>query len=341
MEDLRELFYKNHFMTNKELYDKANEQELKYTHKDINDFMKSQNYTQVMKQDKRPDIFSSIVADGIRAEYQMDIIVYDKYAFHKYSYIFVVVDIYSRYALARAMTNRENPTIMLNMIDIFKHMGKPKQIGCDNEFNTNEFNEYCKENGIKVNYSIPNDIQKNSIVERLNRTIAGYIKRDRSIGIYNWAKNLDDYMGLYNHKIHRTTRTTPFNIFYKGALNKQDIIVVLDHFKVGDKVRLRTKRTIFTKADLNYFSKEIYTVKSVEPRKILLDNDKYYSARTLKKVDDIVYYEPPKLQHSAERKEYEAEKKQRDAEKIMVKEGLDRANIINTKRVVKRNRIFD
>jgi hypothetical protein len=33
--------------------------------------------------------------------------VYDRYEYHNYKYIFVIVDIYSRYADARAMTNRE------------------------------------------------------------------------------------------------------------------------------------------------------------------------------------------------------------------------------------------
>ena len=79
------------------------------------------------------------------------------------------------------MTNRENTTIMKNIESIFESMGKPEEIACDNEFDTLEFRKYTLKNDIKVNYSIPNDIQKNSIVERLNRTIAGYIKKLRFI----------------------------------------------------------------------------------------------------------------------------------------------------------------
>ncbi len=43
----------------------------------------------------------------MRDNYQMDIIVYNRYEYHKYKYILVVIDIYSRFAQARAMTNRK------------------------------------------------------------------------------------------------------------------------------------------------------------------------------------------------------------------------------------------
>ena len=61
-----------------------------------------------------------------------------------------------------------------------------------------EFRKYCLKNDIKVNYTIPNDIQKNSIVERLNRTIAGYIKKLRFIKIYNWVGELENIFNNYN-----------------------------------------------------------------------------------------------------------------------------------------------
>jgi hypothetical protein len=38
--------------------------------------------------------------------------------YDRYEYILVVVDIYSRYADARPLTNRENKTIMENLKDI-------------------------------------------------------------------------------------------------------------------------------------------------------------------------------------------------------------------------------
>ena len=55
----------------------------------------------------------------------MDIMIYDRYEFRKYKYILVIIDIHSRYVKARAMTNRENQTIIKNIDEILNEMGKP------------------------------------------------------------------------------------------------------------------------------------------------------------------------------------------------------------------------
>ena len=42
------------------------------------------------------------------------------------------IDVYSRYLQARAMTNRRMETIIDNINDIFKTMGKPANLNADN-----------------------------------------------------------------------------------------------------------------------------------------------------------------------------------------------------------------
>ena len=85
--------------------------------------------------------------------------------------ILVCIDVYSRYMQCRPLTNR-------NHNDEYKgHMGMPKSINCDNEFNTKLFNEFAKNNNIKLYFSEPNDLNKNAIVERVNRTIAQLLQK--------------------------------------------------------------------------------------------------------------------------------------------------------------------
>ena len=259
--------------------------------KQINEFINNQAITQVFKEQRRPNKFSSIVADKIHDEYQMDIMIYDRYAFHKYKYIIVIIE-------ARAMTNRENTNIMDNIKNIIKIMGKPKIISCDNEFNTIEFKKYCLEHNIGAKFSEPLEIQKNSVVERFNKTLAGYIKKLREgLKIYDWVKYLDEIMTNYNNSYHRTIRNTPHNIFFKKGENKQDIIIVPRRFKINDKVRLRLKKKIFDKSDVLYFSKEIYIIDDIEKdiygtTQYKLSNGKYYTGKNLIKINDIIYYEP-------------------------------------------------
>jgi hypothetical protein len=143
-EYLKKLYYNksNIVKTEKELYDIAKADGYKITHNKIKEFLKNQEINQVFYEHKKPEKFTSIFVDGIRDEYQLDLMIYDRYEYHKYKYILVVVDIYSRYALAKALTNRENPNIIKNIEEIFKVMGKPRKISCDNEFDTIEFRKY-------------------------------------------------------------------------------------------------------------------------------------------------------------------------------------------------------
>ena len=75
-------------------------------------------------------------------------------------------------------------------------------------------------------------------------------------------------------------------------------------------------------------------------RKILLDDGKYYSSRTLKKVNDIINYEPNEEEKNDEI-EFNKQVKKRKINKVLKKEGLDETNIINTKRQTKTKTILN
>ena len=75
------------------------------------------------------------------------------------------------------MTNCNIEMIMNAVRSCFLEMGVPQNINCDNEFNTKQFNQLMKEENIRVWYSIPDEINKNSIVKRFNRTLALLIQR--------------------------------------------------------------------------------------------------------------------------------------------------------------------
>jgi len=341
--ELEALFYdpKKGFISGTKLYKKANEEGINVSQKQVNDFLNNQAVVQIFKEQKKPSLFSSIVADNTRDEYQMDIMVYDRYEFHKYKYILCIIDIHSRYAEARAMTNRENTTIMKTIEEIFKSMGKPKLIACDNEFDTIEFKKYCLEHNLGVRFSEPFDIQKNSIVERLNKTLAGYIKKLReALKIYDWPKHLNEIVENYNNSYHRTIRDTPYNIFYGKGKNKQDIIIVPRRFNINDKVRLKLKKKIFDKGDSIYYSKEVYIIQDLEKDsfgmiKYLLSNGKYYTGKNLIKVNDIIHYKPPEI-NLEEEKEFLENRKAVSLNKKLNKVGISQNNIHEGKRIIKK-----
>ena len=346
--ELEKLYYnpKYGFTSSTKFYKIARENNINVTQKEINEFINNQAVTQIFREQKRSENFSSIVADKIRNEYQKDIMIYDRYQWKQYKYILVIIDIHSRYAEARAMTNRENTTIMENIKSIIKIMGKPKIISGDNEFRTIEFKKYCLENDIGAKFSEPLEIQKNSIVERFNKTLAGYIKKLReALKVYDWPKYLDDIMSNYNNNYHRIIRNTPYNIFFEKGENKQDIIIVPRKFKVNDKVRLRLKKKVFDKSDVLYFSKEVYIVDDIEKdiygtTQYLLSDGKYYTGKNLIKVNDIIYYEPDDI-NSEEEKEFIETKKIINLDKNLKKAGVSLENIQEGKREKKKKKFYD
>jgi len=316
------------FIGIEKLYKRLKKKGYDITRDTIEDFLNKQYTNQVNKTIRKPKEYSSIVAQGKRHNYQMDIIVYDRYAFNHYKYILCVIDVYSRYASVRAMTNRNNSTIMKNVKDIFEEMGKPKNINCDNEFNTREFNKYVVDNDIRVYYSQPNEINKNAIIERFNRTLIEIIQKWRTAtGKYDWYKVLDKIVNNYNNSYHRTIKATPNDIWNGKDYNKQVIKKVETKFKVGDKVRIIKHKAIFDKVDSLSYSKSIYIIIEIKGAKHYLINietgkeiEQYYKSYELKSVNDIQY----KPESNEEEQIYIKEQKEKKQNRQIKKSGIEK-----------------
>ena len=257
--------------------------------KDIDDFYDKLEINQLTKIQKKKT-FNSVVAYYPGDAYQIDIIVYNKYEIHKYKYILVVIDVYSRYVQVRAMTNRENPNIIKNLLSIFETMGFPFRIQSDNEFATKEFIDLMAKCNVKLSFSNPHEINKNAIVERANRTIRDLLKKYRLLyKNYNWPTYIDDLIDIYNNTYHKTIEDTPYNIWNNINYNQQTIIQKPIEYKVGDMVRIVKVKELFGKADEIIHSKDVYKIMKVNKNNITLDNGYSYKPYELIKANDIIY----------------------------------------------------
>ena len=72
---------------------------------------------------------------------------------------------------------------------------------------------------------------------------------ERSNRKKKWYKVLDDIVYNYNHSYHRTIKATPYDVWRGKDTNKQSIKFVDYDFKVGDKVRIKLVKKVFTKGD--------------------------------------------------------------------------------------------
>ena len=105
---INDAFYdsKTGYVSASKLYIKIKVDYPRITQYDVKQFIDKQYTSQLNRAIRLPKMFNSIFSPSVRNNYQMDIIVYDRYAYNGYKYILVVIDVYSRYVSARAMTNR-------------------------------------------------------------------------------------------------------------------------------------------------------------------------------------------------------------------------------------------
>lgn len=292
--------FKKHYYDLKSGYKSAIQLKKEYpqqTLSHLQNLVSKQYAEQVLQEVKRPKEYNTIISPSIKNNYQIDIIIYDRYEFHQYKYILVVIDVYSRYVDAIALTNMREETLLDAIKVIFNRMGLPKNLNADNQFNIKLLNDYFQKNGIQTFFNQPDEINKNAIVERFNRTLVKLIQKVRlSIKQYDWNKYLPELIFNYNHTIHSTTGETPYDIFKNGKLNLQTIKYLHSSLKVGDNVRIKLKKQVFDKGDELKYSSDIYNIVEKVKNKFKLKNltsnhilQTLYKDYELKKLDDISY----------------------------------------------------
>jgi hypothetical protein len=332
MEDVKKIFYdKKEGLTNiNKLYEKIQETNPNITKNELQEFYDKQPINKLMKPVRRPKHFNSYVANYPKHIYQLDIINYSRFKQNNYQYIICMIDIYSRFLMAKPMTNREMPTIIKNVKEMIEENGPPYKIECDNEFNKKDFINAMDEYDIKIRFSDPHEDWKNPIVERVNGTLQVLLQRFRLLTKDNfWFKFLADAVYNYNNSVHSTTRHQPIDIWKGKEPNEQSIEEVKHKYIAGDKVKLITKKELFDKIDTIKASKETYIIEEVKNNRIkLFGLDKLYKPHEISIVyelddnDDIDYNIGKQSQEAKEHKNKLLNKRM----------GVDESNIIEGKR---------
>ena len=83
--NLSEIYYdpSQGFLSASKLYEKLKHKGYKLS--EIQNFVKSQQTYQINKQKHKPNEYKSIVLPGYKNNFQIDIIIYDRYEYHKYN----------------------------------------------------------------------------------------------------------------------------------------------------------------------------------------------------------------------------------------------------------------
>lgn len=302
------------------IYERIKTQYLGISKRDIEAWLRTQEWYQLSHRYVRPKIVSPInVSDKVNSHWSIDLVDFQKYS-HKpgnrnFSWILSMIDIFSKKLYTIPLKDKTAVSIAVALKQFFSNHDRPIVLQSDNDpsFKSGEVSGLMKELKIKTVFSKPGSPTSNGMVERVQGTVKRMIYNYWHI--YNiegtWLPLLKPLTDNYNNTVHSTTWSTPdelvvaspddWNFKVAKARIEQHIksIRKAPVFNVFDKVRLATKATADYKANplqkvINNWTKEIYTVRRILKPKpyivftnplYLLDNGHAYNGFELQKVD--------------------------------------------------------
>ena len=187
-------------------------------------------------------------------------------------FLFIAIDVFSRYVWVYPIKNKSAETVLHCLKQLIASEGKiPKYIQTDEgkEFFNTSMNKFCAENDI-IHFHTYTEI-KCALAERFIRTLRMRLTRLWDIrGTFHYLDVLPEIIEGYNNGYHSTIKTSPAearkeenNLEINETLYAKQQKPEKPKFTVGQHVRILMKRGPFTKELVSPWSREIYTIASV------------------------------------------------------------------------------
>lgn len=124
--------------------------------------------------------------------------------------ILVIIDLRSRYAIARPVKSTKFEYTKEVLDSVFEKEGFPRAIKSDNgpPFNGEDYARYCSERGIQVIFSTPFYPQQNGLVEGFMKIVNKAMCTAVSTGA-NYQRELQSAVQAYNAADHSITKVPP------------------------------------------------------------------------------------------------------------------------------------
>lgn len=250
---------------------------------EVKNWLSKQQTQQIFKKTVKP-VYPPIT--GPQGTYQADLMFLTQYKTmnNGYHIIFNFIEVTSRKAYAYPLKKKDQVSINDAYNKFLKEIEyKIINLTTDNgsEFISKSFQNIDDEYNITHYFVDTNDKNKMGKVERFNRTlrtkIAKYLK---TFSTFNWIGVLPDLISNYNNTVHSSTGIEPNSVTSEKAeiiraeteMKKKRALNFLHKFKVGDKVRMIKKKSLFDKGTKT-FSKSLYTIEDVDKLALILRHE--------------------------------------------------------------------
>lgn len=263
---------------------------LKYTLKEVKDFVEAQNVAQVHKAvNKQRKKLMSIVANAPNEIFQIDLLDYTKYSKQNkgFKWILICVDVFTRKAFTAPMKDKTAPITEEAFKAIVRDV-KPKVIFHDmgSEFK-GAFHRFVESKNI---ISIENEFKNHNalgIIDRFSKTIKGMISKYMTANnTTKWVDELPRLTAIYNKTPHSAILDLKPNdaeahaeelatLNFEKTERNVRIMGTLHKIKAGDIVRIKEEKGTFTKGYEITYSKRVYTVESVRGGEATIEGKTY------------------------------------------------------------------
>ncbi|XP_078472915.1 LOW QUALITY PROTEIN: uncharacterized protein LOC144734543 [Lampetra planeri] len=132
-------------------------------------------------------------------------------------YILVAVEYFTRYPRAVAIPDKTALVVARAFVENYVlKCGIPERVITDqgSEFEAELFQALCREFGIQKDRTTAYHPQANGMVERMNQTLAGKLKRMAAANQQDWDEHLPYALFAYTTAVHTSTGQTPFLMMF-------------------------------------------------------------------------------------------------------------------------------
>jgi hypothetical protein len=299
---LRDLWEENLYPSKAKLLKLAKETKPETKAKDIDIFLDAQIAYQMLKENKNvKSNIGHIVAFKINEIWQMDI--YDVSRYEKsnkgFKYMFAVVDVFTRFAYIIPLKNKDIISTTQALKEILnQNKTRPNLIISDNDssFLGEMFQKLLTENNIHHSPNAVGDHQALGIIDsfakRIKRILNSQFLMTKN---KTWIDNIQKIIKKYNNS---KLNSIGGDITPQEAMNDDkdinELLFLINLLKsqknntgsdlsIGDLVRTRITDGFRKGTDPRY-SGEVFEVKEINGKNIILDNDKKYVRINLLKV---------------------------------------------------------
>ena len=238
--------------------------------------------------------YHSYTPEKPKEQFQIDLINMPKpWSNSRNKYSLVCIDIFTKMADMEPMKDKEADTCTKAMENIFKRLGVPETIYCDegSEFTNKKFLQMLDSKNIKIIYATNHA----PFVESFNRTMKRMMDRYMEFNeLTTWTNIYRDLLDAYNNTKHSTTQFAPNdikkedidtvrkNIYERGRRKKYEPV------ETGDSVRLALKQKTFRKETDPTYDAELHKVEKNNHDGTYVVDGKLHSRKDLQVVRGAV-----------------------------------------------------